>query len=263
MDFLTGHSLNVCFGHKTVLKDVDINIPKGKRTALIGPNGSGKSTILKTLSGYYSSTGGTVYFDGIDIKKFGRKALARKMAILPQSPSIPADLTVGSLVEYGRFPHRSWWSSSGDHDGTIVDWALAETGVLHLKHRLVHTLSGGERQRAWIAMALAQKPILLMLDEPTTYLDISHQLDIMQLITGLNKKNNLTIVMVLHDINHAAQFADYVIVVRDGKVLHTGPPEKVIHTQMLEEVFGVRAEVFINRSGKPVFAPVQVLRKEK
>lgn len=263
MDILTGRNLNVHFGHKTVLKNVNINIPEGKRTALIGPNGSGKSTILKVLSGYYSSEGGTVCFAGKDIQTIGRRNLARKMAILPQAPKVPADLTVGTLVEYGRFPHRSWWISNKKNDRDVIDWALAETGLLHLKHRFVHTLSGGERQRAWIAMALAQKPVLLMLDEPTTYLDISHQLEVMQLISELNCKNSLSIVMVLHDLNHAAQFADYVIVVKDGQVVHAGAPEEVIHAQMLEDVFEVKTEVLMNQSGRTFFAPVQVLRKRK
>lgn len=258
MGILKGEHITVAINEKVILKDVSVAIKQGKRTAIIGPNGSGKSTLLKALSGLIKCKAGAIQFDNKDIKLIGRRTLAQKVAILPQSPQIPADVTVKDLVEYGRFPHRKWWTKAGNDEKVTVEWALEQTGIFSLKNRLVNTLSGGERQRAWIAMALAQQPSLLMLDEPTTYLDISHQLEVMNIISELNKKSGISIVMVLHDINHAMQFADEIIIVKDGKIEGQGSPEEIIDVNMFERVFGVTAEVFKNKAGKYVFMPRQL-----
>lgn len=258
MTILKGEHITVEINEKVILKDISVQIERGKRTAIIGPNGSGKSTLLKALSGLIKCKLGSISFMEEDIKKMGRRELAQKMAILPQAPQVPADVTVKDLVEYGRFPHRKWWGKSEFDEKDTVEWALKQTGILSLQNRLVNTLSGGERQRAWIAMALAQQPSLLMLDEPTTYLDISHQLEVMNIISELNKKNGISIIMVLHDINHAMQFADEVIIVKDGKIEGQGSPEDVIDVNMFERVFGVTAEVFKNKAGKYIFMPIQL-----
>ena len=260
MAILSGEHMTVAIGDKVILHDITVQIPQGKRTAIIGPNGSGKSTLLKALAGLIKCKAGKVCFEGEAVEKLGRRNLAQKLAILPQSPQVPADLTVKDLVEYGRFPHRNWWSKITADEKDTVEWAMQQTGIFALRNRLVNTLSGGERQRTWIAMALAQKPDLLMLDEPTTYLDISHQLEVMNIITELNRKNGISIMMVLHDINHAMQFADEIIIVEAGKIVGQGTPEESIDVNMLERVFGVTAEVFKNQAGKSIFIPMKLAK---
>ena len=241
---------------KTILEKVNLRIEAGKRTAILGPNGSGKSTLLKALAGLLPCAAGEVCFAGEPLAKIGKKSLSQRLAVLPQGSGAPADLTVGELVDYGRFPHRSWWGGDPAADRLAVAEALARTGLAAMKERLVATLSGGERQRAFIAMALAQSPEVLLLDEPTTYLDIAHQLEVMQIISSLNAGGAMTVVMVLHDMYHAARYADEIVVVKDGAVVASGPPREVISAAMLREVFGVTAEVFASASGKQVLLPV-------
>lgn len=246
-------------GKKEILRVKNLTIASEKRTAIIGPNGSGKSTLLKLLSGSVKTLGGQVLFDGMPLRNFSQKAIARRLAILPQGASAPADLTVSELVDHGRFPHRNWWGASSAADREQVRRALAQTGIEALADRFVNTLSGGERQRAWIAMALAQQPEALLLDEPTTYLDVAHQLEVMRIVSSLNAKHRMTIVMVLHDLYHAARFADEVIVVKDGGVFATGSPNEVVTASLLAEVFGVAAQVFENRRGDSVLLPVDLI----
>lgn len=253
MTVLEARHLAIRIGEKQILSELTLAVPTGKITAILGPNGSGKSTLLKALSRVLKPQAGTVYFDGRDLKAISSKNLARRLAVLPQAPQSPPDLTVRDLVEHGRFPHRSWWKGPAAADRTIVTWALEQTGMLSMAERLVSTLSGGERQRAWIAMALAQQPQVLLLDEPTTYLDICHQLEIMQLVAKLNQENGITVVMVLHDINQAAQVADYIAVMRDGGIFAAGTPGQVVTQSMLREVFRVEADVLPAENGKPVF----------
>lgn len=241
---------------KTILDKVSLQIESGKRMAILGPNGSGKSTLLKALAGLLPCASGEVRFAGAPLACIGKKQLSKRLAVLPQGSGAPADLTVGELVDYGRFPHRSWWGGDPAADRRAVAQALERTGLAAMKDRLVATLSGGERQRAWIAMALAQSPQVLLLDEPTTYLDIAHQLEVMKIVSSLNADGAMTVVMVLHDMYHAARYADEIVVVKDGAIIASGPPQSVIHAAMLREVFGVTAEVFASGSGKQVLLPV-------
>lgn len=255
MPILSAKNITITLNHKEILKDVNLCIGEGKRTVILGPNGSGKSTVLKALAGLLRCTSGKIYFEQQELQHISKHKLAQKMAILPQGAEAPRDLTVGELVEYGRFPYRKWWGRAPKDDEKCVNWALKQTGMNQFQHRLVHTLSGGERQRAWIAMALAQSPRVLLLDEPTTYLDIAHQLEVMHIISKLNRDSGISVVMVLHDMNHAIQFADEIIILKDGVIFDKGEPEKVITVDMLKKVFGVSADVFTNCDGKTVLVP--------
>ncbi len=252
MNILATENLSLCFGEKRVVEELSLTIEKGKILSILGPNGSGKSTLLKALSRKLKPTSGVVYFTGKDIQTFNSKNLACQLAVLMQSPQAPGDLTVRNLVEYGRYPHQHWWKGQSKEDNNLVDWALEQTGISNMENRLVNTLSGGEQQRTWIAMALAQKPGVLLLDEPTTYLDICHQLEIMDLIVRLNKENGITVVMVLHDINHAARYSDLIAVLRQGKLFAVGQPVEVITTTMLRDVFNVEADICVGRDDRPI-----------
>ncbi|MDF2565325.1 MAG: Iron-chelate-transporting ATPase [Massilibacillus sp.] len=255
MGIISTKNITVILNHKEILKDISMSIAEGKRTVILGPNGSGKSTLLKALAGLLKCSAGSIYFDKQELQRVSKHQLAKQMAILPQGAEAPKDLTVSDLVDYGRFPHRKWWGKAPKDDKECVIWALKQTGMDQFKNRLVSTLSGGERQRAWIAMALAQKPKVLLLDEPTTYLDIAHQLEVMNIVSKLNYDSGISVVMVLHDINHAMQFADEIVILKDGEVFAKGEPEKVITVDLLEKVFGVSADVFINREGRTILVP--------
>ncbi len=254
-------NLTVEITHREILKNINISFAEGKRTAIIGPNGSGKSTLLKVIAGLNPHHTGDVLLNGQNLYHFGKKKLAQKLAILPQGSKTPLDLTVAELVDYGRFPYRSWLHGScTKEDHEAVCCAIEQTKLTPLRDRQVATLSGGERQRAWIAMALAQQPEILLLDEPTTYLDIAHQLEVMQIITELNRAYKMTVIMVLHDLNHARQYADEIAVIRDRNIFAKGAPSQVLSVSMLAEVFGVRADVFTNRSGLSVLSPIALVK---
>ena len=240
---ITTDKLSAGYSGVTVFRDIDLEIPAGKITTLIGSNGSGKSTILKTMSRLITPLSGTACLDGQSIHSVPTKLGAQKLALLPQGAQTPSGITVNDLAEYGRFPYRNKLSGLTQKDREIVRWALSSTGMTELADREMDQLSGGQRQRGWIAMALAQKTDILFLDEPTTYLDISHQLEILQLLQRLNSEQNVTVVMVLHDLNHAIMFSDYLVAVKDGKKHCAGPPESVITPETLREVFQVEAAV--------------------
>ena len=213
MTILSAEHLSYAAGLVPILEDVALDVARGQRLAIIGPNGAGKSTLLRLLAGLARPSGGAVQLEGCDIRRIGRQALARRLAVLPQGVEAPADTTVRRLVGYGRFPYRSHLRAEDPvKDREAVDWAMQVTHVEALQDRQVQSLSGGERQRAFLAMVLAQQPEVLLLDEPTTYLDMAHQLEVMQIITAVNRQYGVTIVMVLHDINHALQYADAVAV---------------------------------------------------
>lgn len=249
---LEAKDITLQFGSQVLFQNLCLSVKKGGVLAIIGPNGSGKSTLLKLLGRTLISEEGNIYLDGKPLQSYSRESLARCMAALPQTPSAPSDVTVRELVQYGRFPHQSWWKKTKTQDQHIVAWALKETGLDGLEERLVNTLSGGERQRVWLAMALAQEPRVLLLDEPTTYLDIAHQLGFLSLVEKLNKAQGLTVVMVLHEINHAARYADTVAVLQKGRLFALGSPQEVITSHMLREVFGVKADVWLDEYAVPV-----------
>ena len=252
---------NICvsINDKEIVHNLSLEIPEGKVTAIIGPNGCGKSTTLKALSRILPYKG-SVSFKGQEMNALSQREFAKCLAILTQSPQAPADLTVNDLVEMGRFPHRSFLGRAGKDDKEHVEWALEQTGVKEMRYRLLNTLSGGERQRAWIAMALAQRPEVLLLDEPTTYLDICHQLEIMQLITRLNQELGLTVVMVVHDLNHAIMYADHVVVVKAGQLVTSGAPREIITAELLAEVFKVKADEFTLSNDLRALVPVDLYK---
>lgn len=253
---ITAQKLSAGYNNISVFRDFDIEIPEGKITTLIGANGSGKSTILKAMSRLLAPSGGEVYLEGKNIHKMPAKQVAQRLALLPQETQTPSGITVRDLVEYGRFPHRSGLSGLTARDEEIIQWALDCSNMMELAERNVEQLSGGQRQRAFIAMALAQKTGILFLDEPTTYLDISHQLEILQLLRQLNIQQGLTVVMVLHDLNHAIMFSDYLVTIKDGKKYSSGVPQEIITSKMLQDVFKVEAEVIQHpKLDVPVFLP--------
>ncbi len=256
---IKAQNISVSINEKEIVHGISLDIPEGKVTAIIGPNGCGKSTTLKALSRILPYKG-SVSFKGQEMSTLSQREFAKCLAILTQSPQAPSDLTVNDLVEMGRFPHRGFLGRAGKDDKEHVEWALEQTGVKEMRYRLLNTLSGGERQRAWIAMALAQRPEVLLLDEPTTYLDICHQLEIMQLITRLNQELGLTVVMVVHDLNHAIMYADHVVVVKAGQLVTSGAPRDIITADLLAEVFKVKADEFTLSNDLRALVPVDLYK---
>ena len=253
--------VDIGINDKTIVHDISLQIPEGKVTAIIGPNGCGKSTTLKAISRIMPCLKGTVSFKGQDVHSFSHREFAKCLAILTQSPVAPTDLTVKDLVEMGRFPHRSFLGRAAKDDYKHVEWALEQTNMTAMSHRLLHTLSGGERQRAWIAMALCQRPEVLLLDEPTTYLDICHQLEVMLLLTKLNRELGLTVVMVIHDLNHAIQYADYVAVIKKGRLVTCGEPKEIVTSGLLADVFRVKADEFSCTNGLRALVPIDLYKE--
>lgn len=259
MNILTVENIKVDYGKNQVLKGINLNIKKGKIVSIIGPNGCGKTTLLRVMSRNLNPKCGRVLLNGEDIHKLKPKVLAKEMAILSQSNGCPEDICIKDLVSYGRYAHKKLFSSLTDEDNKIIDWAINRTGLYEMRNRKVVTLSGGERQRAWIAMAIAQKPSVLLLDEPTTYLDISHQLELLDLIKSLNEKENITIVMVLHDINQAAKYSHELIVIKNGELYCKGAPCSIISDNVLKEVFRLEADIGEDKdTKKPVIYPRRV-----
>ncbi|TDD87474.1 ABC transporter ATP-binding protein [Actinomadura darangshiensis] len=253
---LAARGVAVGYGGRTVIDGLDVEIPSGVITTIIGPNGCGKSTLLRTLSRLLKPASGTVVLDGTDIAKLRTRDVARKLGLLPQAPVAPEGLTVADLVARGRHPHQGWlrqWSS--DDAGVVAD-ALAMTGVADLARRPVDTLSGGQRQRVWISMILAQGTDLLLLDEPTTYLDLAYAIDVLDLVDDLHEAGR-TVVMVLHDLNLATRYSDHLVVMRAGSILAQGHPREVVTAELLREAFGLRAEVIDDPVGdRPLIVPI-------
>ena len=253
MSCISTKNLNISYGNLDIVKDLNLDIPKGKITTIIGSNGCGKSTILKTIARIIQAKSGDIFVNNINIKEQSPKDLAKVMAVLPQSPQAPSGLTVEELISYGRFPHQKGFGKMKKEDEDIVTWALKSTGIEEFRERPMEALSGGQRQRAWIAMALAQQTEILILDEPTTYLDLAHQLEILKLLEELNRKQGTTIVMVIHELNNAARFADHMIGVKKGKVVCQGTAHEVMTKENLKELFNIDAEIVEDpRNNKPV-----------
>ncbi|MFY0760880.1 ABC transporter ATP-binding protein [Metabacillus dongyingensis] len=261
---LLTESVNIGYGERLIVKDLSVSIPDKKITTIIGPNGCGKSTLLKAITRIISLQSGDVVLDGKSISKEQTKKLAKKMAILPQTPESAAGLTVGELVSYGRFPHQKGFGRLTKKDYEVIQWALEVTGTADYKFRPVDSLSGGQRQRVWIAMALAQETEIIFLDEPTTYLDMAHQLEVLELLQTLNAEQERTIVMVLHDLNQAARFADYIIALKDGEIVKAGTCEEVISRDVLKEVFHIDAVIGNDpRTNKPMCMTYNLIKGEK
>jgi iron complex transport system ATP-binding protein len=236
-------------------------VPAGEVTALVGPNGSGKSTLLRALSKQLEPERGSVLLDGRDIHSLGAKELARKIGLLSQENESPASLTVEELVYHGRYPHRGFFESVDEDDEAAVERALELAGVTHLRDQEMGNLSGGQKQLAWIAMVLAQETDVLLLDEPTTYLDLHHQLRVMEVIRELNDRRDLTVAVVLHDIAQAARYADNLIAMKDGELYDWGPPRKVVTEALLEDVFRVAASVDAEDPSGPHITPHHALHE--
>lgn len=236
-----------------VIDGLSVIIPTGQITAIVGANGSGKSTLLKTFARILTPFAGCVYLNGREVHATPTRELARRLSILPQKAQSPEALTVHELASYGRYPHRKWLRGPNADDTGMIHWALEIVGLGDLRERPVNSLSGGEQQRVWIAMALAQGACLMLLDEPTSHLDTCHQLEIMELLARLNREENKTIVMVLHDLNLAARYAHHMIALKGGQVVAAGTSESVMTADVLFNIFGIEAHVMRDpRNGAPM-----------
>ena len=251
---LAAESLSVGYGGSLVIDSLDMDIEPGKLTALVGPNGSGKSTLLRAFARLVPLRRGAVKVDGKSTAGMASKSLARRVGMLSQGPTAPEGMTVQDLVRQGRYPHRSIFSPWSVQDGAACEDALRQTNMLDLRERLLHSLSGGQRQRAWIAMTLAQQTDILLLDEPTTFLDIAHQIEILELMEHLVTTQGKTIVAVLHDLNQAARHADRIAFLKDGRLLAHGTTATVMNGEMIEAAFGVKCNVISDPfHSKPLF----------
>nr|WP_211329032.1 ABC transporter ATP-binding protein [Thermomonospora umbrina] len=254
---MTASGLRLAYDDRVVVEDLDLVVPPGRISVIIGANACGKSTLLRALARLLTPREGAVHLDGRAIHAMPTKQVARRLGILPQAPVAPEGLTVVDLVGQGRAPHQTWWRQWSSTDEEAVTAALRATDMLEHAERPVDELSGGQRQRAWIAMAVAQGTPILLLDEPTTYLDLAHQIDVLDLVVDLNRRESRTVVMVLHDLNQACRYADHVVVMKSGAILAEGPPIEVIDAGLVEEVFGLRCQVMTDPvSGTPLIIPM-------
>ncbi|MEU7136158.1 ABC transporter ATP-binding protein [Streptomyces sp. NPDC046261] len=253
---LATRGLRLGYGNTVIVDGVDLTLPGGAVTAVVGPNACGKSTLLRGMARLLTPTAGTVTLDGSDIHRMPARALARRMGLLPQQAVAPEGITVEALVRLGRYPHQRMLTPWSKADQSAVEAALARTGTDALRDRAVDELSGGQRQRAWIALALAQDTPLLLLDEPTTFLDLRHQLDVLDLVEELNAEAARTVVMVLHDLGQAARYADHLVVMCDGRPAAAGPPAEVLTAELVEKVFRVECRVVPDpETGTPLVVP--------
>lgn len=256
---LAAQRVSIAYDQTLVVSDLDLAVPVGRFTALIGPNGSGKSTILRALAGLMGVNGGTVTLDGKAIATLPARELAKKAGVLLQGPVAPDGLTVLDLVRLGRYPHRSLFARWSEEDEEACEEALQLTAMDALRHRELDKLSGGQRQRAWIAMTLAQRSEILLLDEPTTFLDLAHQIEVMELITMLVRERGKTVVAVLHELNHAARHADHMVLLRAGSIISAGPPADVMTVSSIQNVFGVQSIIISDPlTGKPHCIPAGI-----
>lgn len=254
---LTAEHLTLGYGDRTVVSSLDLVVPPGRITVIVGANACGKSTLLRSMSRLLAPREGRVVLDGKEVHRLPAKELARTLGLLPQSPVAPEGITVSDLVGRGRHPHQSMFSRWNEKDDAAVASALEATATEPLADRAVDELSGGQRQRVWIAMALAQQTDLLLLDEPTTFLDASHQIDVLDLLTDLNRSRGTTIVMVLHDLNLAARYADHLIALADGTLHSFGTPAEVLTEETVRAVFGLESRVVEDPvSGRPLMLPI-------
>lgn len=246
---------------KSFIKNLNVEIEQGKITTILGPNGSGKSTLLSIFAGLNKPSSGDVIINDKSIKNLKYKDIAKEIATVHQQNKVPSDITVRELVSYGRIPHKKYFQGNDDYDEKIIGWAIKKTGLENLKNKAVMSMSGGERQRAFIAMALAQKSKILFLDEPTTYLDIYHQIEILELVKELNTEENLTVVMVLHDINQAIKYSQNIIVMKRGEIINCGKSEEIINMNLLNDVYNIGG--FISKFNKErFFVPLKLKSRQ-
>ncbi|GAB6109003.1 ABC transporter ATP-binding protein [Fusibacter bizertensis] len=256
--------IKVGYGNEIVIEDMSLQVPVGKITTIIGPNGCGKSTLLKTIGRLIPKLQGSVIVEGKDVATYDTKELAKKMAILPQSPLSPEGITVEELIAYGRFPHQKGLGRLKESDEQIVSWAMKITNLIEIRDKKVDSLSGGQRQRVWIALALAQQTPFILLDEPTTYLDMAYQLEVLELIEHLNKFHGATIVMVLHDLNLASRFSDHMIAIRDGEIVCSGTPNEVMGTSQLRAIYGIDPTISVDpKTQKPICVTYDLIRSDQ
>ncbi|MEV7678712.1 ABC transporter ATP-binding protein [Streptomyces sp. NPDC088341] len=256
MSRLMARELTLAYEDRTVVHELELAVPDGRVTVIVGPNACGKSTTLRALGRLLKPRGGSVLLDGEELAKIPTKRIARSIGLLPQSPVAPEAITVADLVSRGRQPHQHWWQQWSDEDERAVTEAMARTAVTELADRPVDELSGGQRQRVWIAMALAQETDLLLLDEPTTFLDIAHQVEVLDLVRRLNHEQGRTVVIVLHDLNQAARYADHLIAMKSGRVVAEGHPAEVVTADLVQEVFGLASVVIPDPvTGSPLVIP--------
>ncbi len=257
VNLLLTYRLTLTYDREPIIINLDLEIPTGKITTLVGSNGCGKSTLLRGLARLLKPNAGTVYLDGAEIFKRSTKAVARRLGLLPQGPVAPEGLKVRDLVAQGRYPYQNWLQQWSKEDEQMVERALATTGMTQLADRALDALSGGQRQRAWIAMALAQDTEILLLDEPTTFLDLAHQVEVLDLLYELNQNEGRTIVMVLHDLNQACRYTDYLVAIRQGQVYARGEPKQVMTETMVREVFGLECRIVPDPvAGTPMCVPM-------
>ncbi|UVJ41511.1 ABC transporter ATP-binding protein [Arthrobacter sp. CJ23] len=256
---LQARRLTLGYDGREIVRELDLDIPDAKVTSIIGPNGCGKSTLLKGLGRVLPALGGEVLLDGRPLTSRPSREIAQRLSMLPQTPQAPSGLTVADLVSRGRHPRQKWYQQFSATDELAVASALAATDLTELAPMLLEDLSGGQRQRAWISMTIAQETDILLLDEPTTYLDLAHQLEVLELVRTLNESNGRTVVMVLHDISLAARYSDHIVAMKDGGIVAQGTPAEVVTAPLLEEVFGLRATVIEEPlTGRPHVLPIGV-----
>ncbi len=254
---LRGEQLTPGYGKYTVAENLTVEIPDGHFTAIIGPNGCGKSTLLRTLSRLMTPAHGHVWLDGEHIQHYASKEVARRIGLLAQNATTPGDITVQELVARGRYPHQPLFTRWRKEDEEAVTKAMQATGITHLADQSVDTLSGGQRQRAWIAMVLAQETAIMLLDEPTTWLDISHQIDLLELLSELNREKGYTPAAVLHDLNQACRYASHLIALREGKIVAQGAPKEIVTAELIERIYGLRCMIIDDPvAGTPLVVPL-------
>lgn len=261
---LRAEGVTLDYGNGPVVDELDLRVVPGRVSAIIGANACGKSTLLRALSRLLAPRRGNVILDGHAISDIPTREVARRLGLLPQHPQAPDGITVADLVARGRHPHQRWWQRWAAEDETAVEAALKATGAVDIADRPVDELSGGQRQRAWIAMTLAQGTELLLLDEPTTHLDIAHQVEVLDLLAELNKQEGRTIVTVLHDLNQACRYADHLVAMCDGSVAAEGSPEEIVTPDMVREVFGLEVVVTADPVvGTPLIVPASGPRRRR
>lgn len=237
-------NISIRYGEKKIVNDITIDFPKGKTTTIIGANGCGKTSLLKTISRAVNPETGKVVFKNMPLDHYRPKELAKKIAYLPQMHYSPSDINVRTLISYGRYPYRKFGKGLSEQDNEVINNTIDLTGLSHLQDRTLNNLSGGERQRAWIAMTICQEPEILILDEPITYLDIGYQLEVMELIKALGQKLNITIIMVLHDINLAARYSHHLFSIKDKSIYACGEPRHVITEEKLLAIFNIKSQIY-------------------